>query len=324
MLVLNERFNELVSRYIVPIIDYNISYTKLKKSALQELLVGKKVKNISVDTSGKITFSFLKDDLLLALVNDIDLFMIRVLLQQRAAVKLHEPSSDPTVNWTVVTDYYYSFFLAGLLLRLCHRGTFYFDDTAKNNLGKLVKGFTGQEVKFGSNYFFSICVDDKNAEYTLTLASNGHKTHEIVWEQVADLLSDVMALSAVKSDEYTILSKLSDINSVQGRTFPSKLRNTLNYRPYYGVKEVSRSYFVPNPTIFEDRWLDTITTFTQKAEDEQQLINLFASYTRYLQLLTFNLLQAYFDRRGRSNGILSAINKNRSEKINIPPARYRF
>lgn len=324
MLVFNERFNVLVSRYIAPTIEYSTSYTKLKKSALQELIAGKKVKNIAVDPSGKITFSFLKDDLLNALVNDIELFMIRVLLQQRAVARLHEPSADPSVNWNVVTDYYYSFFLAGLLLRLCYRGTFYFDDSTKNNLIKLIKGFTGQEVKLGSNYSFAICVDEENSEYSLTLATNGHHTHEIVWEQVALLLSHIKSLSTTNSDEYTILSRLDEIAQKQGATFPAQLRNALNYRPYYGVKEVERSYFVPNPTEFEDRWLDPIITFTHKVDDEQQKINLFAAYTKYLQLLSFNLLHEYFERRGRGNGILSAINKNRANKITLPSAQFKF
>lgn len=323
MLIFNERYNVLVDKYILPIVPYNISYTKLRQTALQELLL-KKAKNVVVNSSENVTFFFDKDDLLKALLNDINLFLIRVLLQQSAASKQHNNSADPSSNWNFVTDYYYSFFLAGLLLRLCHRGTFYFDDGIKRKINEFITRFTGKVSAIGSNCYFRIDINEPDSEYSLTLISDGHKTHELVWVQIASLLSDIKPLASTKSDEYTVLCKLIDITQKQGSTFPSQLRNTLNYRPHYGLKEVERAYFVPNTTLLENRWLEPIYTFTGKVDDDQQRINLFSSYVRYLQVLSFNLIDAYFDRRGRGNGILSSINKDRTSKIVLPSACYTY
>ena len=72
MLIFNERYNELVDRYIVPLLPYNISYSKLSQTALQDLILRKTKKNIVVNNADQITFYFNKDDILKALLNDID------------------------------------------------------------------------------------------------------------------------------------------------------------------------------------------------------------------------------------------------------------
>lgn len=324
MLIFNERYNELVDRYVVPLLPYNISYSKLSQAALQDLILRKPKKNIVVTSAEQISFYFNKDDILKALLNDIDLFLVRVLLQQRAVAIQHGQTQDQSANWLIVTDYYYSFFLAGLLLRLCHRGTFYLDDATKKKINREATDYTGKVAAIGSNCAFKIDLNDKDSEYSLTLISNGHKTHEIVWEQIATLLQDIRRLSSTQSDEYTTLSKIIEVNQKQGSTFPSQLRNTVNYRPHYGLKEVDKAYFAPNPTTLDTRWLDPLLTFTGKVDDDQQRINLLCSYIRYLQMLSFNLLNAYYNRRGRGNGVLSAINKNRSEKLTIPPECFTY
>lgn len=324
MLIFNERYNELVDRYIVPLLPYNISYSKLSQTALQDLILRKTKKNIVVNNADQITFYFNKDDILKALLNDIDLFLIRVLLQQRAATIQHDRTQDPSVNWLIVTDYYYSFFLAGLLLRLCHRGTFYLDDATKKKINREATDYTGKVAAIGSNCYFHITINEEESEYSLTLTSNGHKTHEIVWEQIAALLVDIRKLSPTQSDEYTTLSKIIEVNKQQGATFPSQLRNTVNYRPHYGLKEVERTYSAPNPTVLDTRWLDPLLTYTGKVDDDQQRINLLCAYIRYLQMLTFNLVNAYYDRRGRGNGVLSAINKHRTDKLTLPSECYTY
>ena len=323
MLIFNERFNILVDKYIVPILPYNVSYSKLTQSALQDLLL-KKTKNVSVSSTTNVTFFFDKDDLLKALLNDINLFLIRALLQQSASNKQHHITADAPINWNVVTDYYYSFFIAGLLLRLCHRGTFYFEEVNKRKVNSIITAFTGQVCAIGNNCSFKIELNEKDSEYSLTLSSTGHKTHELVWEQISALLVDINLLCTAQTDEFTILKKLHEISQKQGSTFPSQLRNKVNYRPHYGLKEIDRAYFIPNPTVLESRWLDPVVTFSEKTDDDQQSINLFSSYIRYLHALTFNLLDAYYDRRGRGNGILSSINKNRISKIELPSACFTY
>lgn len=323
MLIFDERYNMLVDKYIVPVTSYNIAYTKMKKAALKDLLV-EKAKNIIVDSTTTVTFFFNKDDLLKALINDTNHFLIRSLLQLNASHKMHLSTEDAATNWNIVTDYYYSFFVAGLLLRLCHRGTFFFDDQTKRKITSVINAFTGKTYVIGSNCAFKITLNEKDSEYSMSLTTCTQKTHELVWVQVSALLSDIMLLSGRRSDEFTLLQKLSEVNQKQGSTFPSQLRNKVNYQPHYGAKETDRDYHHHNPSMLEGRWLDPILTFTERSDDDQMCINLFTAYVGYLQTLTFNLLHAYFERRGRGNGVISSINKNRISKLSPPPVRFTY
>lgn len=319
MLIFNQRLNSLVSKYIVPLKEYGIPYSKLRQNALRSILTEKPV-NIIVNNDDSTTFYFNKDDLLKALDNDISLFYIRTLLQREAARNQYSDVTDKSTNWSIVTDYYYAFFLGGLLLRLCHKGTFYFDNAERDKLRTVVSTISGKTSCIGNNCYFIIELNDTDREYTLNLYTSGSKTHELVWERVSKLMSEITSLdSETSSDEYTVLKSIIELNKKMGATFPSQLRNKVNYRPHYGLREVDKEYH-PSKVIFEDaNWLYSILSYDgKKTDDDQKIINLFAAYVRYIQALAFNLLNSYDERRGRGSGILSSINKNRNNKITQP------
>jgi len=319
MLIFNQRLNSLVSKYIVHLLEYGVPYSKLRQNALRSILTEKPV-NVIVNKDNSTTFYFNKSDLLKALNNDISLFYIRTLLQREAARNQYSDVADKSTNWSIVTDYYYAFFLGGLLLRLCHKGTFYFDNTERDRLRTVVSIISGQPSYIGNNCYFVIELNDTDREYKLNLYTSGSKTHELVWERVSKLMSEITSLDPeTSSDEYTVLKSIIELNKKMGATFPSKLRNKVNYRPHYGLREVDKEYY-PSKVIFEDaNWLYSILSYDgKKTDDDQIIINLFAAYVRYIQALAFNLLNAYDERRGRGAGILSSINKNRTSKITQP------
>ena len=325
MFIFNQRFNSLVSKFIVPLQEYGTPYSKLRQNALRSILTEKPT-NIVVNSDDSTTFYFNKADLLKALDNDISLFYIRSLLQREAARNQYSNIADISTNWSIVTDYYYAFFLGGLLLRLCHKGTFYFDDSERNRLREVVSTFSGQTSYLGNNCYFTIELDDTDLEYKLTLYTSGNKTHELVWKEVSKLITEIAAMDKeTSSGEYTVLKSIIDLNKKMGDTFPSQLRNKVNYRPYYGLREVDKAY-QPAKVIFEDsNWLYSILTYDgKKTDDDQKIINLFAAYVRYIQALVFNLLNAYDERRGRGSGILSSINKHRINKITQPTSIYTY
>ncbi len=325
MLIFNKRYNALVSKYIVPLTDYGVAFSKLRQNALKSILTEKVIKIESISSNSAI-FYFDKGDLLKALVNDISLFYIRTILHREAAQNQYSDSPDSSINWSIVTDYYYAFFLSALFLRLCHQGTFYFDNSERDKIRDIIFNLSGITSSIGNNCYFKIETNDIDREYKLILAHASSKTHELVWERVANVFSNIIALDNEQdSDEYTILRSINDLNQKMGATFPSKLRNKVNYRPHYSLKELNREYYSPKVACEENHWLSSILTYNgEKTENDQLTINYFSAYIRYIQAFSFNLLKEYDDRRGRESGVLSSINKNRTKKIRQPQPVFTY
>ena len=110
MLIFNERYNVIVAKYIVPLSEYGIAYSKLRQNALRNLLI-EKVQRITINANSTVSFYFSKKDLLKALSNDVEQFYIRTLLQREAVRKIRCDTTDKSTNWNIVTDYYYAYFL---------------------------------------------------------------------------------------------------------------------------------------------------------------------------------------------------------------------
>lgn len=323
MLLFYQGYDELVQRYILPLSEYGVTYSKLRQDALKSLLVKTDKKSIDCIDKHKAIFYFSKEDILRALVNDTELFVIRTLLQWDAAQKNSSNNVDSSVNWSIVSDYYYAYYVAHLLLRLCHRGLFYFDNKSKKKLIMDVMAFTGEQVDFGNNVIFEIQLNDKDSEYSISVAEASKPTHEQVWLEINKLLKQMRDYSSDetrgKSEENMILDQILTISQDLQPYFPSALRNRVNYRAYYGVKEINKELFRADVTNETPRWLDPILKYDCRLKDDDQYqVRLFSAYTRYLQYLTFNLINDYLDRYKRKLNILSAINKNRVHTLELP------
>ena len=172
----------------------------------------------------------------------------------------------------------------------------------------------------GNNCAFVAELNDEDGEYTIKLtSSSGLATHELAWDQVDQLLKTFQRTALPNSEEYTVLRSIEEINKNLGSAYPSKLRNKANYHPYYSVKELEKQYSRLSIHAINEDWLMPILTYAgQKDETEQFRIDLVSAYIRYLQQLTFCLVNKYIEQRGRASGILSSINKNRENKIVLP------
>lgn len=190
---------------------------------------------------------------------------------------------------------------------------------------QIISAFTSESITLKSNYFFQIELNERDLEYTLTLHESSNMTHELVWEKINDLLEEVKKGAIATSDEYTILQCISIVNRRKKPIYPSRLRNIVNYQAYYGIKEIERKYSAANILDYNEDWLSAIIGFdNRKSDDDQQQINLFVSYVRYLYAFTFNLVNEYIERRGRKSGVLSSINKNRVNKITPPASIFTY
>ena len=322
MLIFDKSINKVVSDYICPLSQFGVPFSRLRQDAVKALLMEGPI-HIESSNSSEAVFFFNKESLLRAINNDAMLFFVRAMLQRDTAQNL---LASYSTNWSIVTDYYYGFYLIGLLLRLCLRGTVYLDDRTKRIIQETIGIFSGKVSTIGNNCYYIAKLDDKENEYTLRLvSSSGLATHELAWDLTNKLLLSFKKESLVGSDERTVLESIEKINKSLGSAYPSILRNKINYHPYYAIKELKNDY---SRTVYfqgESNWLYPILTYNgQDGDFDQTKINLVASYICYIQQLSFCLLNKYDSIRGRSSGILSGINKNRERKIVLPESSFVY
>ncbi len=316
MLIFDKSYNLAVTKYIIPLSNHGVSYSKLRQDAVKALLIEKPFLVESIGpTQARLLFR--KEDLLKAINNDAMLFLARVMLQLDTASRIQIGYST---NWSIVSDYYFGFYLAGLLLRLCLRGTLYFDDNSKEKVRDIITNLSGEVCTIGNNCSFIADLNDEDGEYAIYLtSSSGLATHELVWEQVDKLLKMFQRVALPDSSEYTVLKSIEDINRNLGAAYPSKLRNKVNYHPYYSIKEIEKQYSRLSLHSNNEDWLLPILSYDgQKDESDQFRINMVSAYIHYLLQFTFCLVNKYIEQRGRSAGLLSSINKNRENKIVLP------
>ena len=321
MVLFDKGYNYLVSRYIAPLVDYRIPYSKLRQHHIK-LLLAEKTINVVQEKTSDYSFYFQKDDLLSAQVGDYNLFYIRALLQRDSVVRINNISGF-SADWALVTDYYYSFFLANLLLRLCHRGVLHFDSNNLKRINQIISAMCAGPGIVGDLFSYQINLNETDAEFSVYLASMPSKnSHQLVWDEVARLIKEFTSCAQKDSDEYVVLMMIQEINQSLGANFPSKLRNQINYQPHYGIRTVNKDFYAPN--MFSEKWLSSILEYHGKTDDEQVLINIFAAYTRYIQSLTFNLASEDDQLCKRGSGLLHSINKGRSERIIVPQVQYTY
>ena len=138
------------------------------------------------------------------------------------------------------------------------------------------------------------------------------------------LLGEMIQFSEPTSDEYTILKSMKSINNTLSSTYPSQLRNRVNYQPLYGIKYINGELY--HQDLFSyGSWIKEILMFEGGKEyDDNKISNMFVAYVNYLERLVFKLLDEYYSIRGNQNGILKEINKKRTEKIILPEYPYVY
>lgn len=228
-----------------------------------------------------------------------------------------------TPNWNIVTNYYYAFFCASLFLRLCHRGNIFLENERKKTIEKTVSEIVGDtNVSLDSNMFYSIEKNDPG--YILRLSKSEANTHEVVWKKLNELIKELHDNSKKGTDEYTILNNIITVNSKIGATYPSMLRNKVNYQPLFGLECIEKKIHIVNPTTdWSGFFLVSGEHLSKNSSIDSHTEAMFA-YTMYIEHFCFNLMCEYFERQGRENGLLKRINKYREEKIIMPELRISF
>lgn len=154
---------------------------------------------------------------------------------------------DPSPTWTFVSLYYFSLFLAMSWTRIANKGVFYLDKDA------ISEYCSGVAKSPGAGAFFATISQDPvtlRYEVTFKKCSRSH-FHEAVWlsaaneaKQASDWIEQLSSGRRASSEEMESLRAMrlfggSKFNDPQ--TWPSVLRNSLNYRPGFGYRSIPKS-----------------------------------------------------------------------------------
>ncbi len=318
MVVYDQAYREIKKRYLIPLTPYSIKFNSLRKNNIKTILLSFK----SVEKNNNDYLFYYDNDILLkGLLGDIELFFIKALLQKNDALICN--SLELSANWNIVTYYYYSFFYASLFLRLCFRGNIFLEDSIRKTLEELIKTVLNESnILLDSNMFYT--VEKKDNEYVLRLSKSELNTHEVVWKKLNELIKEIKTYSDLKTDENTILNNIININSKIGATYPSKLRNKVNYQPLFGLDSINKNIHNISQT---ENWGQF---FLMPSKDLtiggsiDSHSNAMYSYTMYIDSFCNNLICEYYEIQGKENGILKNINKNREKKIVLPELRMTY
>lgn len=140
-------------------------------------------------------------------------------------------------GWSLVTVYYWAFFLALALTRLVGSTTWFLNRESITNL-RLLAGGAAQPgagcLRFELGPFISA------TDRQVTLRQNKAHLHEAVWRNVFELFGRMMLASnpTAHPEEHQLLGALRETARRLTAAWPSDLRNAVNYLPGCGYKEV--------------------------------------------------------------------------------------
>lgn len=316
MLIYDKAYTEIKNKYIVPLTPFSIQYRSLKNVNIKELLKNKWT-SVEENVTGGYSFHFDKSDLLKGVLGDIELFYIRQLIQ---SYDVHEVSlTNVSANWDIVTNYYNAFFAASLMLRMCHRGNIFLDDSLRKEIETLVSQVLGKAIKLDANQFYEVF--EENDELVLKLRTSGKiNTHELVWVEMDKLIDEMKLLARKKSEESLFLDAIKKANSCLKNTYPSKLRNRVNYQPIYGLNYLDKKLLGVNHNI---SWINILLGFSNTSDDNQ-IACVMLAYTKYIEFFCNNLMAEYYEMRGNQNGIIKKLNDSRVDKLQDYIVNYSF
>lgn len=316
MLIYDKAYMDIRNKYIVPLTHYSVSYTQLKNCNIKSIILSKS-KGINIGRKNEYIFHFEESDILKGLLGDIGMFYVRYLIHNNDTKLISE--SSVSSNWNIVSHYYNAFFVASLLLRLSYRGNIFLDNDLKKNIEKLISSVTDNAVSIDSKQFYEVL--EENNEYVLKLRPmNSVGTHELVWKEMDILIDELKMLTRKNSDEDLLLTSIKCVNDIFVNTYPSKLRNRVNYQPIYGLQYIDRKLYPINENI---SWINQLLHYS-KTDDDNQIACYMYAYTKYIEQFANNLVSEYYMIKGNENGILQRVNKYRSDKIGIIGAKYSF
>ncbi len=315
MLIYDTAYQQMKSNYLIPLTSYSVKYCELDEINIKQALSGKYT-SITPLGSRKYAFHFDTDTIMRTIIGEAQLFYIRHLIQKNDSFFCD--SNEVSANWNIVTCYYNAFFSASLMLRLCHRGNVFLDSEYKKRLEEMIALLTGDVVSLDSNQFYEIKSDGNG--YYIILSGTADGTHEFVWKKMDELINEIIIYSRDKSDERTILSTINKVNHQLRNTYPSQLRNRVNYKPLYGLKFIDNQLYRLNQNF---DWVRYLLNYDYSSDDNSVACCMMA-YSKYIEHFCNNFFADYYEIRGCKNSLLKKYNKSNLKQFDELKTQFVF
>jgi hypothetical protein len=174
-----------------------------------------------------------------ALFADVE-FLLDQAAEQRAALRhaIHKTEWNSPA-WTTVTAYYWSFFSALALTRIVGHSTWFLSKVEVQYLVSLAKTVTG---KPGAGTMYFDIVPQPSGDSEMRLTGSGRNNHDAVWCRLKALVTRILAAANLGSsiNEYRLWWCLAESGKLLGDSWPSDVRNGVNYKTGYAYKEVAK------------------------------------------------------------------------------------
>jgi len=153
---------------------------------------------------------------------------------------------EPSPTWMFVSLYYFSLFIAMAWTRMANKGIFYLDKDA-------IGIFCGAQKQAPAAGAYRVIASENltKARFEVTYKKcNRSHFHEAVWLETSEITKQihtwVRTLSSSRKptdDEILAIRSMElfqGVKFIDQQTWPSTLRNSLNYRPGFGYRSVPK------------------------------------------------------------------------------------
>ena len=234
MLVFDKGFMHLRQEYLCPLASHSIRNNSINTNGIKNVLQKHQYTGFNIINNNYI-FEFDEDTILKAQLADAWKAYIRTIIQRDSATQIYSLQPDYCPNWSIVTDYYFSFFCACTVLRLTMRGNMYIDPETSRKVSGFISDLKGETLKIPEgNAVYFVQKSTNSEKYELVLQKTSRSTHESIWYQMEELIKEMSSEAGNKTDEKLILESIKSLLKTLGPAFPSTLRNEVNYQLQYG------------------------------------------------------------------------------------------
>lgn len=133
-----------------------------------------------------------------------------------------------TSDWQIVLTYYYAFWGVTCFNLLNWHGHIYLDSANKALLKSNTIIAQTQAIKFKNDHRFKVYKSNNIFQFEIEMAQPA-SSHDTPWEQFFDIIRHLSTSVSTQTDDYTILSKLLNIETNLGAIFAKEQRHFFNY-----------------------------------------------------------------------------------------------
>lgn len=320
MLVFDKGFMYLRQEYICSLASYSIRNESINTNGIKSVLQKNQYITGGCNNNGEYIFVFNVDIILKAQLADAWKAYIRTIIQRDSATQIYTLQPDYCPNWSIVTDYYFSFFCACTVLRLTMRGNMYIDSETSKKVSDNMSDIEGESLKIPEgNAIYYIRKSKSSEQYELVIKKESRSTHESIWYQMEGLIKEMSNKSMPKTEEMIILNSIKSLLKSLGPAFPSTLRNEVNYQLQYGYMAVNKDINPCNACRNGSyKWSANLIAYDGKDKTLPVRQARFCEYTEYIFRLMLNLEHEYRAIEGKNKSLWAFINRKRVRKIIKP------